>query len=114
MGLSGNSTSIASLAPAMRRAARLLLAVAPHLGATTTRVTSTRRSRAQQTQLYKNFVAGKAAFPAAPPGTSKHELGLAIDIVVTPAAAQTALGQWWRAVGGTWGGQFNDPIHFEI
>jgi LAS superfamily LD-carboxypeptidase LdcB len=114
MALGGNSTSIASLQPKMRRAAQLLLQAAPALGASTVRVTSAKRSRAQQTQLYKNFLAGKAAFPAAPPGQSKHEQGLAVDIVVTPAAAQIALGQWWRKVGGIWGGSFQDPIHFEL
>jgi LAS superfamily LD-carboxypeptidase LdcB len=98
----------------MQTAAKLLLQIAPALGATSVRVTSAKRSRAQQTALYKTFLAGKAAYPVAPPGHSKHELGLAVDIVVTPPSVQAALGHWWEAVGGTWGGEFKDPIHFEI
>lgn len=114
MALGGNSTSIESLSPRMRAAAKLLLQAAPALGATAVRVTSTKRSRAQQTALYKNFVAGKAAYPVAPPGTSKHERGLAIDVVVSPPSMQSVVGRWWQSVGGVWGGQFNDPIHFEL
>lgn len=45
------------------------------------RVTSTKRTRAEQTQLWQRFLAGKSTLPAARPGTSKHELGLAIDVV---------------------------------
>lgn len=114
MALGGNSTSLASLQPRMRDAAKLLVQAAPALGATSVRVTSAKRSRAQQTALYKNFLAGKATYPVAPPGSSKHERGLAVDIVVTPPAMQNVLGTWWRSVGGVWGGQFNDPIHFEL
>jgi len=114
MSLAGNSTAINSLSPRMQGAARFLLQVAPLLGATSVRVTSTKRSRAQQTALYKNYLAGKATFPVAPPGTSKHESGDALDIVVTPESAQTALGKWWQSVGGTWGGAYKDPIHFEL
>jgi hypothetical protein len=33
---------------------------------------------------------------------------------VNPPTAQTALGRWWQSVGGTWGGEFKDPIHFEL
>lgn len=45
------------------------------------RVTSTKRSSVEQAILYKRFLEGKSRFPAARPGTSKHELGLAIDVV---------------------------------
>ena len=114
MALAGNSLSTKTLSPQMRRGAELLLKVAPALGATSARITSAKRSRAQQAVLYKNFLAGKAKFPAAPPGTSKHEKGMAVDIVVEPPEAQIALGRWWQEVGGTWGGQFQDPIHFEL
>lgn len=114
MSLGGNSSSISSLREPMRSAAALLLKVAPALGASSVRVTSAKRSRAQQSSLYKNFLAGRAQYPVAPPGSSKHEQGLAVDIVVSPPAAQAALGEWWRKVGGTWGGSFNDPIHFEL
>lgn len=114
MALAGNSTAIGSLTPRMQQAVRFLLQAAPLVGATSTRITSTKRSRAQQTALYKNYLAGKATYPVAPPGTSKHERGEAVDIVVTPDAAQVALGKWWQSVGGTWGGTYKDPIHFEL
>ncbi len=114
MSLAGNTTSTAGLKPEMKAGAKFLLQAAVALGASSARITSGKRSHAQQASLYKNFLAGKALYPVAPPGSSKHELGLAVDIVVTPASFQTALGQWWRSVGGTWGGSFNDPIHFEL
>lgn len=114
MALAGNSTTVESLREPMRSAARLLLKVAPVLGATSVSVTSAKRSRAQQKALYANYLAGRSAYPVAPPGTSKHELGLAVDIVAKPDAAQIALGHWWQSVGGTWGGTYKDPIHFEL
>jgi len=114
MALAGNALSVNSLDPRFREAVGFLLQVAPALGATSVRITSTRRSRAQQTKLYAAYVAGKSAFPAARPGTSKHERGLAVDLVVTPASAQALLGRWWQSVGGIWGGTFKDPIHFEL
>jgi len=114
VSLAGNATTIETLQPRMRRVAELLLQVAPALGATSARVTSAKRSSAQQRKLYSNYLAGKSAYPAAPPGQSKHEQGLAVDIVVEPQSAQAALGRWFQSVGGTWGGQFNDPIHFEL
>lgn len=45
------------------------------------RVTSTKRTRTEQIVLWKRFLAGKSRFPAARPGTSKHETGQAIDVV---------------------------------
>lgn len=98
----------------MATAAAYLLQAAVALGASSARVTSARRSHAQQAALYRNYLAGRATFPAAPPGLSKHEQGLAVDIVVNPPALQAALGRWWQSVGGTWGGQYQDPIHFEL
>lgn len=45
------------------------------------RVTSTKRTWAEQAALFARFQAGKSTLPAAPPGRSKHQLGLAIDVV---------------------------------
>jgi len=45
------------------------------------RVTSTKRTWAEQAELFARFQAGKSTLPAAAPGTSKHQLGLAIDVV---------------------------------
>ncbi len=112
MALAGNSLSMKSLAPRMAQVAPLLLKVAPSLGATSVRVTSARRSRAQQTALYNAYLAGKSQYPALPPGRSKHELGLAVDLVTTPMSVLPALGAWWKSVGGHW--DLSDPIHFEL
>ena len=45
----------------------------------TARITSGVRSRAEQAQLYADYKAGRGGL-AAPPGTSKHEIGAALDI----------------------------------
>jgi len=41
-------------------------------------------------------------------------LGLAFDMVVTPMTALKPLGELWERLGFTWGGRFNDPIHFDF
>jgi len=78
------------------------------------RVTSTLRTRAEQTRLYRRFLAGMSPLPAAPPGSSAHEFGFALDVVVTPYEALSDLGAYWEDLGGIWGGRFNDPVHFEF
>jgi len=45
------------------------------------RVTSTKRTWDEQAVLYQRFLDGLSTLPAAPPGKSKHQLGLAIDVV---------------------------------
>lgn len=75
------------------------------------RVSSGRRSRAEQARLYRRYLAGQSRFPAAPPGRSKHEVGRAIDIVARPEVLRR-LGAIWQRAGFTWGGR-SDPIHFE-
>jgi hypothetical protein len=77
------------------------------------RVSSARRSHAQQALLYRRFLAGQSRFPAAPPGSSTHELGLAFDLWVNDESQLTDLGHVWEQMGGVWGGHFHDPIHFE-
>src|SRR5262249_31586208 len=52
--------------------------------------------------------------PVAVPGTSAHEFGFAFDMVVSPMDAIGDVGAYWEAQGGVWGGEFNDPIHFEF
>jgi hypothetical protein len=79
----------------------------------TPRVSSARRSHAQQALLYRRFLAGQSRFPAAPPGHSAHELGLAFDLWINDETQFTDLGSVWEQMGGTWGGHFHDPIHFE-
>jgi hypothetical protein len=74
---------------------------------------STLRTNAEQARLYKRFLAGASQFPAAPPGGSAHEYGLAFDYVVSPWSAQSAVGQWAREnLGLAWSP--NDAVHFEV
>ena len=76
-------------------------------------VTSTRRTYAEQKALYDRWKAGLSKYPAAVPGTSDHELGLAFDIVADDAVLEAA-GALWESMGGRWGGRFKDPIHFGV
>lgn len=78
-------------------------------------LTSGRRDRARQAQLYAAWVAGKSKLPAAPPGRSMHELGLAFDIGGSAEGLQIA-GQLAPFLGLRWGGNFTtpDPVHFEV
>src|SRR5512137_1207134 len=74
------------------------------------RVTSGYRSPAKQAKLYQRYLAGLQPYPVAPPGTSDHEQGLAIDVVTTDIARLvTLLGM----VGLSWAGP-DDPVHFSI
>jgi LAS superfamily LD-carboxypeptidase LdcB len=76
-------------------------------------VTSAYRSYAQQAVLYRRYLAGQSPLPAAPPGHSKHNYGLAVDVDLPQnRAALAALGAWWTSIGGRWGGM-SDPVHFE-
>jgi len=74
---------------------------------------STRRSTAEQTRLYRAYLSGRSAFPVAKPGFSAHEYGEAFDYVVSPSEYQTNVGQTWVSWGGEWGGAA-DVVHFEL
>lgn len=89
-----------------------LIALAAHYGVQL-RVTSTVRTRAAQRKLYQNYISGRSALPAAPPGKSKHEYGQAVDMVANSSAGLNWAGQVWRSSGLTWGGSV-DPVHFEL
>ena len=73
------------------------------------RITSVLRTRQQQTILYERYLRGQSRFPAAPPGRSLHEQGLAFDMV-TSDQGQSA-GAVWNAAGGRWSP--NDWVHYE-
>ena len=107
------SASIGQLIPEMQPFARDLVSAAGAAGLHP-RVTSTRRSFAEQTRLYRRFLSGLNPYPVAAPGTSAHEAGYAMDLVVTPMSALDDVGAYWEANGGVWGGKFRDPIHFEF
>ena len=72
-------------------------------------ITSGFRSRAEQQRLWENRASNR--YPVAPPGTSRHESGFAIDI---PSALVPDL----RRIGPTAGLcsplPVSDPIHFEL
>jgi hypothetical protein len=78
---------------------------------------STRRTPYEQQRLYSEWVArGRTGLPAARPGRSFHEWGLAIDVArprVEPLADPLlrVLGQIWKRWGGFWSPR--DPVHFQ-
>jgi D-alanyl-D-alanine carboxypeptidase len=106
------SASLSALIPDMQPFARELVRAAGAAGLMP-RVTSTLRTTAEQTRLYRRYISGLQSLPVAPPGTSAHEFGYALDMVVTPYDALADVGDYWKGMGGVWGGQFNDPVHFE-
>lgn len=81
------------------------------------RVTSVRRSYQEQARLYATYLAGKSTLPAAPPGKSMHQFGLAFDMArpgVEPHndSLLVELGKIWNEAGGHWSP--SDPVHFEV
>ena len=96
-------------------------------------IVSTIRTEAKQKELYDRYIAGLSDLPAAPPGASAHELGMAIDFnisdVVTkarlasgPAAKEVwqkyKIGELAAQAGLRWGGNWTDkqydPVHVDI
>jgi LAS superfamily LD-carboxypeptidase LdcB len=112
--------SVTQLDPQLAPWARYLLDVAQYNGLRV-QVTSTRRTRAQQELLWQRYQAcgrsgGGGCLPAAPPGSSAHEHGLAFDLIVNGdyrGPAQEALGRFWEGLGGRWAGAA-DPVHFGV
>lgn len=76
------------------------------------RVTSTLRTRAEQTRLFRRSQQGLQPYPVAPPGSSAHEYGWAFDLVVSPFDAIYDVAYTWQQWGGGWNA--NDAVHFEI
>lgn len=78
------------------------------------RITSTFRSRRKQLALYRQRE--HSVLPAAAPGRSTHEYGLAFDAVSVDRDAQEWLGRLGESVGLIWGGRFRrpDPVHFQV
>lgn len=96
-------------------------------------ITSTTRTLEKQQQLYNDYIArGKTGLPAAPPGASAHELGMAIDFNISDIVTRQILadGTSTKAVweqykvgvialrsGLRWGGNWPenyDPIHVDM
>ena len=103
------ASNLSALDPRLQPYARYIVEYARWRG-WSPQVTSTRRSRAEQTALYNRYLRGESKYPAAAPGHSRHELGLALDIVTVPESALAALGAVWRRVGGVWSP--SDAVHF--
>lgn len=110
------SRSLADLDPQFRPYAEILFKAARSLGPS--QITSTRRTWAEQSRLYLDYLQGRRALPALPPDKSLHVFGYAVDLVVgnyrvggPPTEEMAALGAWWRSAGGRWGGAA-DPVHF--
>ncbi len=84
-------------------------------------VTSARRTPQEQYILHQKYLRGESKIPAAPPGQSMHELGLAFDIArlgIDPFTDPLLnfMGEIWREMGGTYLGQWGgggDPVHFQ-
>jgi len=80
-------------------------------------VTSARRSTFEQARLFERFQGGLSNLPAAAPGTSMHEVGLAFDIARLGIPARQdpllrQLGAVWNRMGGKWNAV--DPVHFSV
>jgi len=71
------------------------------------RVTSTFRTLREQERLYEDYRRGVSKYPAAPPGQSQHNYGLAFDMT---AQDLEWLGAVWKHWGGYWTSR--DPVHF--
>lgn len=106
------SASLTELIPELQPYARDLVDAAGAAGLQP-RVTSTRRTYAEQKRLYDRSLAGLSPYPAAPPGHSSHEYGWALDMVVSPLSALADVGAYWEQNGGVWGGRIGDDVHFE-
>jgi len=98
--------SITGLVPWLQPYCRWLLAQFP--GAV---LTSTRRTHAEQTRLYRRYLAGQHPYPVAPPGRSAHESGLAFD--AWHPTQLDEMGALWQRMGGRWGGE-RDRVHFGV
>jgi len=106
------SANLSSLIPELQPYARDLVDAAGAAGLQP-RVTSTRRTFAEQKRLYNRSLAGLSPYPAAPPGHSAHEYGWAFDLIVSPLSALSDVGAYWEENGGVWGGRGGDDVHFE-
>jgi len=77
------------------------------------RITSTCRTREEQAILYATYKAGKSKYPALAPGHSKHEKGLAVDVVFDGDVELVIGVILARLLGLRWAGP-RDEVHFEL
>lgn len=77
-------------------------------------VTSTTRTTSQQARLYQAWLdRGKTGLPAAPPGTSTHEYGLAVDVVPKDPRDLPILVEILKCAGFVWATE-RDRVHFDV
>lgn len=98
----------------MNRTALLFVGLALYLAAVNdvpVTVTSGKRTREEQDALYQAYLAGRSKYPAAPPGHSAHEAGLAWDSWVPD-------GFWgrWNEIRSLVGWKLlpSDQVHAEV
>lgn len=99
--------NLSRLHPTLRNIARNIPRAAAASGFRA-RVTSGYRDPRKQAWLYNEYLQGRTHYPVAPPGTSAHEKGLAIDVVSTDTDSLVGL---LASVGLRWAGP-SDPVHF--
>jgi D-alanyl-D-alanine carboxypeptidase len=106
------AVSLSLLNPEVHRRVTRLLAAARRAGLRV-EVTSTVRTSAEQKRLYDAWIArGQTGLPAAPPGTSTHEYGIAVDLYVYPPGTPEQLGALAECQGLHWAGP-TDRVHFD-
>jgi len=105
------SANLDDLVPELATAARELVDAAGAAGLMP-RVTSTLRSRSEQTRLYRRSQQGLQHYPVAPPGMSAHEYGWAFDLIVSPFESIYDVAYTWQQWGGAWNEA--DAVHFEL
>ncbi len=74
-------------------------------------MTSGFRSREKQAELYTLFKGGLSPYPVAPPGSSRHETGRAVDLVITPHDRLPDAARIGQRYGFKWAGK-SDEVHF--
>jgi len=109
---SGSEQNFRALNPEVQKAVLGAAQEYKQLTNTKLRINSGMRSREDQERLYAEYLQrGKTGMPVAPPGTSAHETGLAVDIQQGKGDA--------RAIGilrkyGLLQTVANDPVHFTL
>jgi len=103
-------TSILDLEPVTRLSLRQAIEESIRLGIQFF-ITSTVRSFGEQLRLWLRFKAGSSKFPAAPPGKSTHQLGIAVDLVPKDPSALDDVVTLMTRHGFKWAGP-RDRVHF--
>ena len=120
------AASLTTLRPEFRQFASAFVGVLERVLGVRVIVTSVARSRTKQVSIWQRCMAGASRFPAAYPGTSPHELGIAFDVQIVPPGPSVVIdgrkigqnyaiaGEIWERLGLRWGGRFRDEIHFDF